>query len=634
MKRFKYLTLVALVAVAACDEGVDPIVAPVTGTIAGVVTIEAVAAVGVTVTLSSGPTATTDAAGAYQFDGVPVGSYTVTISGFASDATFTATLKAATISSSGQVVTANFDGSYVRTSAIIGSVSVGGASLPGVSIVIGGMSAAGTATDQNGQYSFSGLRAGSYTVEMTNPNTASYNFGSTSASVTLATGASEVVSFEGSLVTTAQITGSLFIDEFSKDSILNTGLEENLTIAGVPISLEGILVLDTMTVLTDATGSFSFTDLAEGSYHITIGSLANVPGMVAFSGMTQLTTTVGPGGHETANFPFSIITQTINVGAFLGTDLDVASKPGAGITPIKDWSLRLFDTQAHAAAYVATGATAGKLTSKAVKTGSNGMATFRFARAKDLSPDSSKVDNLVFAATRTTGPPSTTYAANGEDIIEIQYATTDSSSTAVDEFDALYNALTVAFNGKEIDGDPLKGWDVLIQANKDTTKAIATTRVLDSKGWGYADLTVANLTPSAGAVLPYTLTLRLLKTQGNANGHGFTQVPTGVEGTTQKGRIKFVWDGTQLPYDTVWIGTETVTYTDVDILVGIHQEKDDSTDVATYTKGDATGSVAGAARLELYKWKSTTSKYVSQGAAAAPSGAGQLTYANLLVDTM
>ena len=150
MKPFRYLTLAALVAVAACDEGVDPIVAPITGTIAGVVTIEAVAAVGVAVTLSSGPTTTTDGSGAYQFDGVPTGSYTVTISGFASDATFTATLLSATISSSGQVVTANFDGSYVRTSAIVGSVTVGGAPLLGVSIAIGGMSSASTATDQLG----------------------------------------------------------------------------------------------------------------------------------------------------------------------------------------------------------------------------------------------------------------------------------------------------------------------------------------------------------------------------------------------------------------------------------------------------------------------------------------------------
>jgi hypothetical protein len=138
MKRFKYLTLAALVAVAACDEGVDPVVTPTTGTISGVVMIESVAAVGVTVTLSSGAIATTDDAGLFTFTGVPTGSYTITISGFASDATFTSTLKALTISSSGEVATANFDGSLVRTSAILGSVFVGDTPLLGVSVATAG----------------------------------------------------------------------------------------------------------------------------------------------------------------------------------------------------------------------------------------------------------------------------------------------------------------------------------------------------------------------------------------------------------------------------------------------------------------------------------------------------------------
>jgi hypothetical protein len=258
----------------------------------GVVTIEAEAAVSVSVTLSSGPTTTTDTASAFQFDDIVTGSYTVTISGFAGDATFTTTFKAATISSAGQVVTANFDGSFVRTSAIIGSVDVGGDGIPGVSIAIGGMAAAATITDTNGEYSFSGLRVGNYTVEMSNWNEASYEFGTTSASVTLATGASEVVSFEGFQVTTASISGSLFIDEFSKDGILNTGLEEKLAVANVPVTLEGTLVLDTMTVLTDANGDYSFSDLAEGPYRVTIASFANVPGMVAFSGTNPQTTKV------------------------------------------------------------------------------------------------------------------------------------------------------------------------------------------------------------------------------------------------------------------------------------------------------------------------------------------------------
>ena len=128
MKRFKYLALAALVAFGACDEGDDGGVAPsVTGTISGVVTVEGTAASGVTVTLSSGSTATTDGSGSYSFAGVPAGAYTVSISGGPSDATFSSTAKPATISSAGQVVTVNFDGQFIRTSGIFGAVRAAGA---------------------------------------------------------------------------------------------------------------------------------------------------------------------------------------------------------------------------------------------------------------------------------------------------------------------------------------------------------------------------------------------------------------------------------------------------------------------------------------------------------------------------
>ena len=81
MKRFKYFALAALVAFAACDEDDDVIVAPpVTGSISGVVSIAGAGAAGVTVTLSSGSSATTDGAGSYVFTDVAAGSYTVSTS--------------------------------------------------------------------------------------------------------------------------------------------------------------------------------------------------------------------------------------------------------------------------------------------------------------------------------------------------------------------------------------------------------------------------------------------------------------------------------------------------------------------------------------------------------------------------
>jgi hypothetical protein len=359
---------------------------------------------------------------------------------------------------------------------------------------------------------------------MTNPNTASYDFGTTSASVTLATGASEVVTFEGSLVTTATISGSLFIDEFSKDGILNTGLEDKLAIAGVPVLLEGILVLDTMTVLTDANGDYSFSDLAEGPYRITISSFASVPGMVGFSGTNPQTTTVAAGGSQTLDFAFSILTQTIHVSSFLGID---GTKPG--ITPISGHTIRLYDTQVNAAA----GGAAGRLGS--VATSSAGLSTFRFLRTADVSPNAAVTDKIVFA--QIAGAPSALHTPSGETIIEIKYEGTDSSSMAPDTFDALYNSLTVAFNGQELDGDKLGGWSAVLRANKDTTGAVTMSGALDAAaGWIYFDITPANIAATSDGALPDTLYMRLSTSQANANGHGFTQAPTAKEGSVSGAR--------------------------------------------------------------------------------------------------
>ncbi|HSM60532.1 MAG TPA: carboxypeptidase regulatory-like domain-containing protein, partial [Longimicrobiales bacterium] len=175
MKRFKYLTLAALVAFAACDEGED---APPQGTISGAVTIEGTGASGVTVSLSSGATTTTDGSGQYTFADVDAGSYTVTISGYPADATFTTTSQAAAITTADQVVTVNFSGTYVRTSAITGFVTAGGSPIQGVTVSIGSGTPT-TQTDAGGQYSFSGLRAGTYTVTISGYDTNQYVFAQT-----------------------------------------------------------------------------------------------------------------------------------------------------------------------------------------------------------------------------------------------------------------------------------------------------------------------------------------------------------------------------------------------------------------------------------------------------------------------
>ena len=88
LKRLKFLTLgLALVLpLAACDDDEPPpppVDVPQIGNISGAALIEGAALPNATIAIA-GPqasTAVTDAAGAYAFTGVPVGAYTVTISG-------------------------------------------------------------------------------------------------------------------------------------------------------------------------------------------------------------------------------------------------------------------------------------------------------------------------------------------------------------------------------------------------------------------------------------------------------------------------------------------------------------------------------------------------------------------------
>jgi len=198
MKRIKYLALAALVGVWACSS--DSSAPEITGTITGSVSIEGVGEPGITVTLSSGASTTTVAtSGEYSFTGLPAGAYTVTISDYPDDVTFSSTSKAATIQTNGQSVTVDFSGSYIRTSSIIGSVTAGGTGVAGVSVAATGPS--GTTQNKvsgaNGNFAFTGLRAGTYTIEISNIP-AGFNFPTTTQQVTVAAGATENAAFQGS----------------------------------------------------------------------------------------------------------------------------------------------------------------------------------------------------------------------------------------------------------------------------------------------------------------------------------------------------------------------------------------------------------------------------------------------------
>ena len=579
MKRFKYLTLAALVAFGACDDGGDVVVQPdITGTISGVVTIEGAAASGVTVTLSSGTTATTDASGAYTFAGVDAGAYTVSISGFATDATFSATSKAATIATAGQVVTVNFDGSFVRTSAIIGSVAAGGQGLAGVTVSIG---AANTTTDANGQYSFSGLRAGTYTVALSGFDATQYSFANASQNVTVAVGESKVVSFSGLLLSTATVSGSLYLDELGGtndmgDLTFTAGVEPKLRVANVRIGLERA-VGDTIYTVTDANGDYTFADLEAGTYKVVINPTQTaIPGNVAFAaGATPVQlVTVTAGGTAPVHWPFRITTQRVEIGAFLGTDATGPGLPGPRINPLPGVTIDLYPTETTATA----GAAAGRIGT--ATTGADGTVTFRFARTADISPAGAMRDNVVFARYRSVN--TTNKSLNGESVIEIKYAPTDSVKVSDDDFDLLNSGIILRYRAHTIRGDTLGGWNAALYRNDTTTATTAIqTGATNASGLGrFVETT-------GPAALPDTFYIRLSGAQPFANtlGHGWRQAPSAAAAGMSAGRyLRIVHDGTQP--DSVMLGTEQVTFTDMHLIAEVHHERDDSTNIPTFTGGD------------------------------------------------
>jgi uncharacterized repeat protein (TIGR01451 family) len=173
---------------------------PFDGRIAGSVVVEGVGLQGITVTLvGEGNTTTTDASGNYSFSALNEGAYSVEISGFPADVTFSTTVQEAAITNEDKEVSADFDGVYVRTSAIVGNVSVTEVGpLELVTVTLSTEPPSSTTTGSEGQYSFTDLRAGTYTVEISG-FAPQYTFEVTSKSVSLETGTTEDVDFTGTL---------------------------------------------------------------------------------------------------------------------------------------------------------------------------------------------------------------------------------------------------------------------------------------------------------------------------------------------------------------------------------------------------------------------------------------------------
>ncbi|MCX5885765.1 MAG: carboxypeptidase regulatory-like domain-containing protein [Proteobacteria bacterium] len=292
---------------------------------------------GVTITLSgdASQTTTTNALGNYTFSGLTNGTYTVTPSksGYA----FDPPSRAVTISGAsqtGQDFTATAAGIY----SISGTVTLSGSGLSGVTMTLSGTLSRTTSTDSSGNYSFTGLINGTYTVT---PSKSGYTFNPPSRTITVADASWTGQDFVASSTAIYSISGKVTGD----------------TPADVTITLSG----DASKVTTiDQSGNYSFTELANGDYLVTptggytfcpssssvtirgknqtdINFTASVAGTYSISG----TVTGDVQGDITMNLSGSVTKTTITdsngfysfAGLSNGTYTVTPSKPGYAFNP-------------------------------------------------------------------------------------------------------------------------------------------------------------------------------------------------------------------------------------------------------------------------------------------------------------
>jgi len=260
------LSVAGAVLALACGSGGGGKPPPGTYAVSGAIT----GAATVTVALSGSATATTttDGAGAYSFTGLANGTYTLTPSkaGYVfAPANRTVVVSGADVSGQGFAATA--------VHSVAGTVS--GAA--GVTVSLLGHRSATTTTGASGAYSFADLPDGAYTVT---PSRTGYTFAPVSRTVT---------------VSGADVTGQ----DFAASPVVIgartvSGLVTGTTVEGVTVTLRSEPAGATIAAAaTDATGTYSFGSLPDGSYSVTPSLLEASVTFHAFSPPRRQVTVAG-----------------------------------------------------------------------------------------------------------------------------------------------------------------------------------------------------------------------------------------------------------------------------------------------------------------------------------------------------
>ena len=252
--------------------------------IRGTVSVEGDGLSGVSVTLTGkeSRTTTTDGSGRFEVTGLTSGGYTVTIGNLPVGVSFPSNPQSVSLGVN-QTRTVDFQGTYIRTSSLVGTVTADGAGLSGVTVTLSGTESRSTTTGQTGSYSFTGLRAGTYTATISGfPQGVSFQVTSRNAAVGV--GQQVVLDFAGSVIRNSSISGAVTAD--------------GSPLTGVTLTLSG---LQSGSTTTGSDGRYSFTGLTDGDYTVTV---SDYPSGVTFAS-TSPSVSLEVNENVTLDFPGS-----------------------------------------------------------------------------------------------------------------------------------------------------------------------------------------------------------------------------------------------------------------------------------------------------------------------------------------
>ena len=249
---------------------------------------------GATVNMTGAATASTtaDTGGNYTFSGLANGSYTVTPS--KSGYVYTPASQAVSVSGA-NVGAVNFNSTTAPTYSISGTIS--GAGGPGATVNLTGAATASTTADTGGNYTFSGLANGSYTVT---PSKSGYVYTPASQAVSVSGANVGAVNFNSTTAPTYSISGTI-------SGAGGPGATVNLTGAA------------TASTTADTGGNYTLSGLANGSYTVTPSKSGYV--------YTPASRTVTVGGANVAAVNFRSAASTYSIS---GT-ISGAGGPGATV---------------------------------------------------------------------------------------------------------------------------------------------------------------------------------------------------------------------------------------------------------------------------------------------------------------